>query len=63
MDGVVEVEPHNSAYRLTLSTGTVPKQILNQLIAAGIHVEWFEIAIPTLDEIFIQVVQEPEASG
>ena len=63
LEGVVEVEPHNSAYRLTLSTGTVPKQILNQLIAAGIHVEWFEIAIPTLDEIFIQVVQEPEASG
>jgi ABC-2 type transport system ATP-binding protein len=63
LDGVVEVEPHNSAYRLTLSTGIVPKQILNQLIAAGIHVEWFEIAIPTLDEIFIQVVQEPEASG
>jgi len=63
LEGVVEVEPHNSAQRLTLSTGTVPKQILNQLIEAGIHVEWFEIAIPTLDEIFIQVVQEPEASG
>ena len=63
LEGVVEVEPHNSSQRLTLSTGTVPKQILNQLIEAGIHVELFEIAIPTLDEIFIQVVQEPEASG
>jgi ABC-2 type transport system ATP-binding protein len=62
LEGVVEVEPHNAAQRLTLSPGTEPKEILNQLIEAEIDVEWFEIAVPTLDEIFIQVVQEPGAS-
>jgi len=62
LEGVVQVEPHNTAQRLMLSANTEPKEVLNQLIAAGIHVEWFEIAIPTLDEIFIQVVQEPQAS-
>jgi ABC-2 type transport system ATP-binding protein len=63
LEGVVQVEPHNAAQRLMLSPNTKPKEVLNQLLAADIHVEWFEIAIPTLDEIFIQVVQEPQASG
>ena len=63
LEGVVQVEPHNAAQRLMLSPNTEPKEVLNQLIAAEIHVEWFEIAIPTLDEIFIQVVQEPQASA
>ena len=62
LEGVVQVEAHNAAQKLTLSANTEPKTILNQLIAAEIQVEWFEIAIPTLDEIFIQVVQTPEAS-
>ena len=62
LEGVVRVEAHNNAQKLTLSANTEPKTILNQLIAAEIQVEWFEIAIPTLDEIFIQVVQAPEAS-
>jgi ABC-2 type transport system ATP-binding protein len=62
LEGVVQVEAHNDAQKLTLSANTEPKTILNQLIAAEIQVEWFEIAIPTLDEIFIQVVQAPEAS-
>jgi ABC-2 type transport system ATP-binding protein len=63
MEGVVDIEPHNAAQRLILSPSTAPKEILDQLIEAEIHVEWFEIAVPTLDEIFIQVVKEPEVSG
>jgi ABC-2 type transport system ATP-binding protein len=61
LDGVVKIEPHNAAQRLTLSTNCKPKEILDQLLEDGIHIEWFEIAVPTLDEIFIQVVQEPGA--
>jgi ABC-2 type transport system ATP-binding protein len=62
LDGIVDVEAHNAAQKLTLSPSTKPKEILNQLISIGIDVEWFEIAVPTLDEIFIQVVQEPGES-
>ena len=62
MEGVMHVDSHNSTYRLTLSPGISPKEILNQLISAAIQVERFEIAIPSLDEIFIQVVQEPRLS-
>jgi ABC-2 type transport system ATP-binding protein len=59
MDGIVNVETYNSTYRLMLTPDTSPKFILNQLIAENIYIERFEIAVPTLDEIFIQVVQEP----
>lgn len=62
LEGVVDIEPHNTAQRLVLSPSTAPKDILNQLVEAEIQVEWFEIAVPTLDEIFIQVVQEPGMS-
>jgi ABC-2 type transport system ATP-binding protein len=63
LDGIVNVDAHNSTYRLTLTPDTAPKSVLQQLVANNIPVERFEIAMPTLDEIFIQVVQEPEGSG
>lgn len=58
MDGIVNVERHNSTYRLVLNATTSPKTVLNQLVAENILIERFEIAVPTLDEIFIQLVQE-----
>jgi ABC-2 type transport system ATP-binding protein len=63
LDGIVDIEAHNSTYRLTLTPDTAPKAVLHQLVANNIPVEHFEIAMPTLDEIFIQVVQEPGGSG
>jgi ABC-2 type transport system ATP-binding protein len=57
LESVEQVERHNSAYRLSLAQDTTPDEILIQLLAAQCQVEWFEIAIPTLDEIFIQVVE------
>jgi ABC-2 type transport system ATP-binding protein len=54
--GVEEGVPHNGAFKLTLSDDTVPQDVLNDLVAQGVVVERFEIAVPTLDEIFIRVV-------
>ncbi len=59
LEGVTNLELFNSTYRLTLMPEVTPTGILNQLLTKGIPVELFEIAMPTLDEIFIQVVQEP----
>ncbi|MGW8224099.1 MAG: ABC transporter ATP-binding protein [Anaerolineales bacterium] len=59
LDGVSKIEIHNTAKRLTFSQHIEPEDVLKQLIAADIQVEWFEIAVPTLDEIFIQVVKDP----
>ena len=61
--GIVNIESHNSTYRLVLTPETSPNFILNRLVAEDIPVEHFEVAVPTLDEIFIQVVQEPEGSS
>jgi ABC-2 type transport system ATP-binding protein len=58
LEGVLNVESHNSTYRLTLSSEVEPQDILQQLIVKNIILERYEIAIPTLDEIFIQVIQE-----
>jgi ABC-2 type transport system ATP-binding protein len=58
MDGVLHVESHNSTNRLTLSPEINPADILQELIVKNISIERYEIAVPTLDEIFIQVVQD-----
>jgi ABC-2 type transport system ATP-binding protein len=49
---------HNSATKLILMEGSTPQDVLSTLVANDIAIEKFEIALPTLDEIFIQVVKE-----
>jgi len=59
--GVIQIEPHNSsAHRLTLAPSTSTQDVLRSLIDCGIQVDQFEIAAPTLDEIFIRVVQKAD---
>jgi len=59
--GVLTVEPHNSsAYRLNLASSTSTQEILRGLVESGIQIDQFEIAAPTLDEIFIRVVQQDD---
>jgi ABC-2 type transport system ATP-binding protein len=57
LPGVSSVEQHNSTTRLTLGAGISPQEVLKALVAQDVFVEQFEVAMPTLDEIFIQVVQ------
>jgi len=59
--GIQSVEPHNGRSKLILSEDTTPQQILSQLVQHGIILEEFEIAVPSLDEIFINVVSGEEA--
>ena len=56
--GVEHVAVHNSAVKLTLEPATTPQDILRTLTARDVILEKFEIAIPSLDEIFIRVVEE-----
>jgi len=56
--GVEEISSHNGAVRLTLVDTTGPQDVLSALVASGVVVERFEIAVPTLDEIFIRVVAD-----
>ncbi len=59
--GVEQISPHNSDFKLTLAQGATPQDVLRALMAQDVVLEKFEIAIPTLDEIFIRVVEEGDA--
>lgn len=56
LPGIASIEAENSGSRIHLQTGTSPQQLLQTLVENGVQLEKFEIAVPTLDEIFIQVV-------
>jgi ABC-2 type transport system ATP-binding protein len=55
---IESIVQHNSATKLILTEGTSPQEVLGALVAEDITLDKFEIALPTLDEIFIKVVKE-----
>jgi ABC-2 type transport system ATP-binding protein len=57
LPGVERIEPINGTVKLHLSPGTLPQEVLRLLVARNVNLEQFEISMPTLDEIFIRVVQ------
>jgi len=60
--GVQQTASGNGMLELNLTEGTEPQQVLQQLVRDQAVVEHFEIAVPTLDEIFIRAVGEhPDA--
>ncbi len=63
LEGVERIEQVNGTLKLHLKTATRPQAILRALVAKDINLEQFEISMPTLDEIFIRVVQSEGASA
>ena len=61
LPGVKESESHNSNLKLTLMDNTSPQDVMKALAASGTNLEKFEVAVPTLNEIFIRVVEEGDA--
>jgi ABC-2 type transport system ATP-binding protein len=53
--GVAEKHPHNNYVELVLETNTTPQQILERLIHTGLTINRFEVATPSLNEIFLKV--------
>ena len=58
LTGVALIQPQNGVTLLTLEKETTPFHILQQLVSQQVVVEQFEVAVPTLDEIFIRVVKD-----
>ena len=54
--GIDYWEPENNHIRIHIQPGTTPKSILAELIQAGVELDEFEVAEPSLDEIFIHEV-------
>ncbi len=55
--GVEKITPHNGLTKLILTPEATPQTVLRELVNLNVNLEQYEIAIPSLDEIFIQVVQ------
>ncbi len=56
MPGVTEKRTHKGYVELILDRNTTPKQVLERLVSTGIVVNRFEVATPSLNEIFLKVV-------
>ncbi|MFN2145789.1 MAG: ABC transporter ATP-binding protein [Anaerolineales bacterium] len=54
--GIDGREPVNGSWLLHLAADTRPQDVLTQLVNANVTLDQFEIAEPSLDEIFIEVV-------
>ncbi len=68
LPGVLQARRTNGSVQLTLEPGTSPQDIFRNLARIdNIRIERFEIAEPSLDDIFIQVVQgnaaRPDSEG
>ena len=65
--GVLGARRHNGAWHLALAAGTSAQDIFQALAAQdGVKIERFEIAEPSLEDIFIHVVKpspDPSAEG
>ncbi len=53
--GVIEKRTHKGYVELVLDENTTPKQVLERLVSTGIVINRFELATPSLNEIFLEV--------
>ncbi|MCB8961750.1 MAG: ATP-binding cassette domain-containing protein [Ardenticatenales bacterium] len=64
LPGVLETRKHNGAYHMALAVGTDPQQVLQQLaVRQGTRLERFELAEPSLEDIFVNVVGHKVGNG
>ncbi|MFC2024569.1 ABC transporter ATP-binding protein [Chloroflexota bacterium] len=54
--GVTEKRTHKDYVELILDRNTTPKQVLERLVSTGIVINRFEVATPSLNDIFLKVV-------
>ncbi len=54
--GVTLKRTHKGCVELVLDGNTTPKQVLERLVSTGIVINRFEVATPSLNEIFLEVV-------
>ena len=55
--GVASVERINTHLRMNLAEGTAPQDLLRTLVSMDIPLEQFQLALPSLEEIFVNIVR------
>ncbi|HNB52000.1 MAG TPA: DUF4162 domain-containing protein, partial [Anaerolineales bacterium] len=64
LPGVAETRRENGTWHLALEMGVDPQTVFRALAAReGVRIERFELAEPSLDDIFVNVVGGPVASA
>ena len=58
LEGVIESRAHGAGYALRLAAGQTPEGVLRQLLDQGASIDRFEPATPSLEQIFVRVVEE-----
>ncbi|HMN13721.1 MAG TPA: ATP-binding cassette domain-containing protein [Bellilinea sp.] len=57
INGIGLIEEQRDGLLVHLQEGTTPQMLLTSLVQSGVNLDKFEIAVPTLDEIFIEAVK------
>lgn len=60
IEGVVGKKAHGDYVELFLDGETPPQRILEQLASQGVRVNRFEVSTPSLNEIFLQIVEKEQ---
>lgn len=64
LPGVLDSRRHNGVWQLSLASGVSPQEVFRALAARPeTRLERFEVAEPSLEDIFVTVVQEGDAAG
>ena len=58
LPGVLDVKDQGKHLELLLDGETSPYQVLDALLSQGVRVDRFEVATPSLAEIFVRLVKE-----
>jgi ABC-2 type transport system ATP-binding protein len=58
LSGVASIKNTGSEWELALNEGTKAGDVLHALLDRGVQVERYEVALPSLEEIFVRVVKE-----
>ena len=63
VDGVLESRRNGAGYTLRLADGRASEDVLRSLLDRGARIDRFELATPSLEEIFLRVVQRDRDDG
>jgi len=58
LEGVTDIHREGDAFTMRMLPGTTPESVLRDLLDSGAQIERFEVAMPSLEEVFLRTVAE-----
>ena len=63
VEGVIAVEPDARGLKVHLADGCKPRDFLARALAAGATIDHFEVALPSLEDVFVRLVKTERREG